>query len=223
MKIAIRNVDQILELNETRVITLVLENKYLFREVMADLARVQVESVEYGIVNCQDGGVIEDLLLVSDALGFDLASRKILTELYKRASEVTNEEVFLVLQKIEFELEKLAIMAEAEIGIELSYKTEFEFLDFLKLLKLEPAVSVGFDLKKKLYGIIDLASKLLPNRPICLVNFKQLLTKDEFAEFCKYCVGHQRLVWCLESSQSYCVTEEEIVVVDEDLFSYKQA
>lgn len=223
MKIAIRNVDQVLELNEAKVLTLVLENRYLFREVMADLARAQVESVEYGIVNCQDGGVVGDLLLVSDVLGFDLANRKILAELYKRASGVANEEVLLTLQKIEFELEKLAIIAEAEVGIDLSYKTEFELSDFLKLLKLEPAVGREFDLKKKLYGIIDLASRLLPSRPIYLVNFKQLLTKDEFTEFCKYCVGHQRLVWCLESNQSYQVAEEEIVVVDEDLFSYKQA
>lgn len=222
MKITIRNIDQMLELNPDRILTLVLENKHLFREVLADLARTQLDSVEYSIVNCQNDS-IQEMLLVSDVLGFDLASRKILAELYKRASHGIDEEILLTLQKLEFELEKLAIMVEAEVGIEINYKTNFELIDFLKLLKIEPAIGGEFDVKKRLYGIIDLASRLFPGRPICLVNFKQLLTKDEFADFCKYCVGHQRLVWCLESSQSYRVTEEEIVVVDEDLFSYKQA
>lgn len=222
MKITIRNIDQMLELRPDRILTLVLENRHLFREVLADLARTQLDSVEYSIVNCQDDS-IKEMLLVSDVLGFDLASRKILAELYKRASHGVDEETLLTLQKLEFELEKLAIMVEAEVGIEINYKTNFELIDFLKLLKIEPAIGGELDVKKRLYGIIDLASRLFPGRPICLVNFKQLLTKDEFADFCKYCVGHQRLVWSLESSQSYRVIEEEIVVVDEDLFSYKQA
>lgn len=223
MKITIRNIDNELELNEARIMTTVLENKYLFREVVAELARIQVETVDYSIVNCQDGDLVDNLLLVSDVLSFDFNNRKILSELYKRISGNVDNEMCLVLQRIEFELEKIAIMSEAEAGIDIKYKTEFNLMDFLKVLKIEPAVNGEFDLKNRVYGIIDIISRLLPNQIICLVNLKQLLTKDEFGEFCKYCLGHQSIIWCLESNQSYSVAEEEIVIVDEDLFSYQQA
>ena len=213
MKITIRNIDQGLELNEIRLLTTVVENKCLFREVVAELARIQVETTDYSIVNCQDVDLADNLLLVSDVLSFDFANRKILSELYKRIGDNVGDDMLLALQKIEFELEKIAIMSETESGIDLKYKTEFSLADFLKVLKIEPAVDTEF----------DLMSRLLPDKIICLVNLKQLLTKDEFGEFCKYCLGHQRLVWCLESNQSYRVAEEEIIVVDEDLFSYKQA
>ena len=223
MKTAIRNIDQELELSETRLLTTVLENKCLFREVVAELARIQVETTDYSIVNCQDVDLADNLLLVSDVLSFDFANRKILSELYKRIGDNVGDDMLLALQKIEFELEKIAIMSETESGIDLKYKTEFSLADFLKVLKIEPAVDTEFDLKNRVYGIIDLVSRLLPDKIICLVNLKQLLTKDEFGEFCKYCLGHQRLVWCLETNRSYRVDEEEIIVVDEDLFSYKQA
>lgn len=54
------------------------------------------------------------------------------------------------------------------------------------------------------------------------MNLKQLITKEEFSEIVKTCLSKKQLVWFIESNKSFVDTSESIIVVDDDLYAYKQ-
>lgn len=223
MKLTIRHIEYPVECVEGRIATLQIQHRQLFREVLAELARSQVEKTDVRMISFDDGVDVGDrVILVSDILGFDFSARKVTAELYRKIGEQCDDDMFQLLRSMEGNLEKLVVFAEEVSEIELDYKSEIDINDWLKLLRLQPQVKGSYDLKQRAYGIIDIISKLFARQIICFVGLKQLLTYDEYVELVKYCLYKKQLVWFLEPSETYIGENEEIVVVDEDLFCTKR-
>ena len=218
MKITIRNIDEPIEFSEEYVSTLEVRNKYLFREIINCLVRSQFEKHEYEIVNFDDGAALSDrLIIVSDVMSFDVSSRKIISEMYKQLMDMIDNDVLKNMVKMETILERIGAFAEDSLNFDINYRT-----DFLKLLKIEPSIASEYDIKQRVYGIIELINSLFDNKIICFMNLKQLITKEEFSEIVKTCLSKKQLVWFIESNKSFVNTSESIIVVDDDLYAYKQ-
>ena len=223
MKITIRNIDEPIEFSEEYVSTLEVRNKYLFREIISCLVRSQFEKYEYEIVNFDDGVALSDrLIIVSDVMSFDVSSRKIITEMYKRLTDMINNDVLKNMVEMETVLERIGAFAEDSLNFDVNYRTDFDLNDFLKLLKIEPSIASEYDIKQRVYGIIELINSLFNDKIICFMNLKQLITKEEFSEIVKTCLSKKQLVWFIESNKSFVDASEFIVVVDDDLYAYKQ-
>jgi len=223
MKITIRNIDEPIEFSEEYVSTLEVQNKYLFREIASCLMRSQFEKYEYEIINFDDGMVLSDrLIIVSDVMSFDVSSRKIISEMYKQLADMINNDVLKNMVEMETVLEHIGAFAEDSLNFDINYRTDFDLNDFLKLLKIEPSIASEYDIKQRVYGIIELINSLFDNKIICFMNLKQLITKEEFSEIVKTCLSKKQLVWFIESNKSFVDTSESIIVVDDDLYAYKQ-
>ena len=223
MKITIRNIDEPIEFSEEYVSTLEVRNKYLFREIISCLVRSQFEKYEYEIVNFDDGAALSDrLIIVSDVMSFDVSSRKIISEMYKQLTDMIDNDVLKNMVKMETILERIGAFAEDSLNFDINYRTDFDLNDFLKLLKIEPSIASEYDIKQRVYGIIELINSLFDNKIICFMNLKQLITKEEFSEIVKTCLSKKQLVWFIESNKSFVNTSESIIVVDDDLYAYKQ-
>lgn len=223
MKITIRNIDEPIEFSEEYVSTLEVRNKYLFREIINCLVRSQFEKHEYEIVNFDDGAALSDrLIIVSDVMSFDVSSRKIISEMYKQLMDMIDNDVLKNMVKMETILERIEAFAEDSLNFDINYRTDFDLNDFLKLLKIEPSIASEYDIKQRVYGIIELINSLFDNKIICFMNLKQLITKEEFSEIVKTCLSKKQLVWFIESNKSFVNTSESIIVVDDDLYAYKQ-
>jgi CRISPR-associated protein, csn2 family len=223
MKITIRNIDEPIEFSEEYVSTLEVRNKYLFREIISCLVRSQFEKYEYEIVNFDDGVALSDrLIIVSDVMSFDVSSRKIISEMYKRLTDMINNDVLKNMVEMETVLERIGAFAEDSLNFDVNYRTDFDLNDFLKLLKIEPSIASEYDIKQRVYGIIELINSLFNDKIICFMNLKQLITKEEFSEIVKTCLSKKQLVWFIESNKSFVDASEFIVVVDDDLYAYKQ-
>lgn len=223
MKITIRNIDEPIEFSEEYVSTLEVRNKYLFREIISCLVRSQFEKYEYEIVNFDDGVALSDrLIIVSDVMSFDVSSRKIISEMYKQLTDMINNDVLKNMVEMETVLERIGAFAEDSLNFDIKYRTDFDLNDFLKLLKVEPSIASEYDIKQRVYGIIELINSLFDDKIICFMNLKQLITKEEFSEIVKTCLSKKQLVWFIESNKSFVDTSEFIVIVDDDLYAYKQ-
>ena len=223
MKITIRNIDEPIEFSEEYVSTLEVRNKYLFREIISCLVRSQFEKYEYEIVNFDDGAALSDrLIIVSDVMSFDVNSRKIISEMYKRLANMVDNDVLKNMVKAEAVLEHIGVFVEDSLNFDVKYRTDFDLNDFLKLLKVEPSIASEYDIKQRVYGIIELINSLFDDKIICFMNLKQLITKEEFSEIVKTCLSKKQLVWFIESNKSFVNTSESIIVVDDDLYAYKQ-
>ena len=223
MKITIRNIDEPIEFSEEYVSTLEVRNKYLFREIISCLVRSRFEKYEYEIVNFDDGAALSDrLIIVSDVMSFDVSSRKIISEMYKQLMDMIDNDVLKNMVKMETILERIGAFAEDSLNFDVKYRTDFDLNDFLKLLKVEPSIASEYDIKQRVYGIIELINSLFDDKIICFMNLKQLITKEEFSEIVKNCLSKKQLVWFIESNKSFVDTSESIIVVDDDLYAYKQ-
>lgn len=223
MKITIRNIDEPIKFSEEYVSTLEVRNKYLFREIINCLVRSQFEKYEYEIVNFDDGVALSDrLIIVSDVMSFDVSSRKIISEMYKRLTDMINNDVLKNMVEMETVLERIGTFAEDSLNFDINYRTDFDLNDFLKLLKIEPSIASEYDIKQRVYDIIELINSLFNDKIICFMNLKQLITKEEFSEIVKTCLSKKQLVWFIESNKSFVDASEFIVVVDDDLYAYKQ-
>lgn len=223
MKITIRNIDEPIEFSEEYVSTLEVQNKYLFREIVSCLVRSQFEKHEYEIINFDDGMVLSDrLIIVSDVMSFDVSSRKIISEMYKQLTDMIDNDVLKNMVKAEAVLEHIGVFVEDSLNFDVKYRTDFDLNDFLKLLKVEPSIASEYDIKQRVYGIIELINSLFDDKIICFMNLKQLITKEEFSEIVKNCLSKKQLVWFIESNKSFVDTSESIIVVDDDLYAYKQ-
>lgn len=221
MKLTIRNIETPITIGYDAITTLVIENKNFFREILADLVQIYTEHKELATsIHSDDEALNKDLLLVTDVFGFDFSAKKLITELYKQAAHAIDNDTILVLNTIETELQKLAVFAEDTLEIALEHKETIDIVDMLKVFKVQPLLTHSYNPKERAYGIIDVASRLFPRCIVCFVNIKQLLTKDEFLEISRYCMYKKQRVWCLESTNTYKVADENIVVVDDDLFCY---
>lgn len=223
MKITIRNIDEPIEFSEEYVSTLEVRNKYLFREIISCLVRSQFEKYEYEIVNFDDGAALSDrLIIVNDVMSFDVSSRKIISEMYNQLTDMINNDVLKNMVEMETVLERIGAFAEDSLNFDINYRTDFDLNDFLKLLKIEPSIASEYDIKQRVYGIIELINSLFNDKIICFMNLKQLITKEEFSEIVKTCLSKKQLVWFIESNKSFVDASEFIVVVDDDLYAYKQ-
>lgn len=220
----IRNIDEEIIFSEQKVNTLEIHNRQFFREIISALAHSQFEKTTNDIINFGiDGGELNDnIILVNDVFSFDFAARKFLTEIYKIAERSIDNDILKIINRLESDIDQIANFVEDTVDIDLNYKTNIELGDILKMLKIEPAIIADYDIKNRIYAIIDLANKLLKNRIICFVNLKQLLSKNEFDNIAKYCLYKKQLVWFFESSQTFVNNDEDIVVVDDDLFCCKK-
>lgn len=220
MKITIRNIDEPIEFSEEYVSTLEVRNKYLFREIINCLVRSQFEKYEYEIVNFDDGAALSDrLIIVSDVMSFDVSSHKIISEMYKRLTDMINNDVLKNMVEMETVLERIGTFAEDSLNFDINYRTDFDLNDFLKLLKIEPSIASEYDIKQRVYGIIELINSLFNDKIICFMNLKQLIIKEEFSEIVKTCLSKKQLVWFIESNKSFVDASEFIVVVDDDLYA----
>ena len=173
MKITIRNIDEPIEFSEEYVSTLEVRNKYLFREIINCLVRSQFEKYEYEIVNFDDGAALSDrLIIVSDVMSFDVSSRKIISEMYKQLMDMIDNDVLKNMVKMETILERIGAFAEDSLNFDINYRTDFDLNDFLKLLKIEPSIASEYDIKQRVYGIIELINSLFDNKIICFMNLK---------------------------------------------------
>lgn len=222
MKLMIRNIDRPLLFNENKTTTLLVQNRHFFREILSELARSQIEKTDGQMLIFDDGkDVGSQVILANDLLSFDFSSRRIQAELYRKIAECVTDEAMMIFRHLEGELEKVALFAEDVSEIDMDYKVNFDVIDWLRFLKLGPSIAGEYDLKKRIFGIIDVVNKLFSRKIICFVNLKQLLTYSEFVEIAKYCLYKKQLVWFLESTDSYTSEYEEIIVVDDDLFCSK--
>ncbi len=223
MRLVVRNLDEALNFEEGKVLTLLIQNRHFFREILSELARSQVEKTDGQTLVFDDGeDVGSRVIAVGDVLGFDFSSRRIQAELYKHIAENIDNDTIKLLGDLETELEKIVIFAEEAADMELDHRADFAITDWLRFLKIEPVVGGSYDFKSRIFGIIDIVSRLFPEKIICFVNLKQLLTHTEFTEVTKYCLYKKQLVWFLESTDSYVSEFEKIVVVDDDLFCSKK-
>ena len=225
MKLTISGFDNTLALpDDGGIATLVIHNNIFFRKIVEgilDMYTKREENNRTVIYNNENGllNLTKDTLIVTDLYSYDLSSRTITTALYKNIQDNSDLDPIKLAQ---IEKEILDVLSAINTGFSqnLNYQTEINIGDIMKMAHVELEANTGNNYIDKLYGIIDSAQQLLSRRLVILINQRQLLSHSELQALLQYVQNNHFSVLFIEKNCKNKLNEENVLVVDDDLYDF---
>ncbi|RYC75267.1 CRISPR-associated protein Csn2 [Candidatus Nanosynsacchari sp. TM7_G1_3_12Alb] len=225
MKLTISGFDNTLALpDDGGIATLVIHNNIFFRKIVEgilDMYTKREENNRTVIYNNENGllNLTKDTLIVTDLYSYDLSSRTITTALYKNIQDSSDLDPIKLAQ---IEKEILDVLSAINTGFSqnLNYQTEINIGDIMKMAHVELEANTGNNYIDKLYGIIDSAQQLLSKRLVILINQRQLLSHSELQALLQYVQNNHFSVLFIEKNCKNKLNEENVLVVDDDLYDF---
>ena len=225
MKLTISGFDNTLALpDDGGIATLVIHNDIFFRKIVEgilDMYTKREENNRTVIYNNENGllNLTKDTLIVTDLYSYDLSSRTITTALYKNIQDSSDLDPIKLAQ---IEKEILDVLSAINTGFSqnLNYQTEINIGDIMKMAHVELEANTGNNYIDKLYGIIDSAQQLLSKRLVILINQHQLLSHSELQALLQYVQNNHFSVLFIEKNCKNKLNEENVLVVDDDLYDF---
>lgn len=225
MKLTISGFDNTLALpDDGGIATLVIHNNIFFRKIVEgilDMYTKREENNRTVIYNNENGllNLTKDTLIVTDLYSYDLSSQTITTALYKNIQDSSDLDPIKLAQ---IEKEILDVLSAINTGFSqnLNYQTEINIGDIMKMAHVELEANTGNNYIDKLYGIIDSAQQLLSKRLVILINQRQLLSHSELQALLQYVQNNHFSVLFIEKNCKNKLNEENVLVVDDDLYDF---
>ncbi len=225
MKLTISGFDNTLALpDDGGIATLAIHSDILFRKIVEgilDMYTKREENNRTVIYNNENDplNLTKDTLIVTDLYSYDLSSRAITTALYKNIQDNSDLDPVKLAQ---IEKEILDILGAINTGFSqnLNYQTEINIGDIMKMAHVELEANTGNNYIDKLYGIIDSAHQLLSKRLVILINQRQLLSHSELQALLQYVQNNHFSVLFIEKNCKNKLNEENVLVVDDDLYDF---
>lgn len=225
MKLTISGFDNTLALpDDGGIATLVIHNDIFFRKIVEGILDVYTKREENNrtvIYNNENDplNLTKDILIVTDLYSYDLSSRTITTALYKNIQDNSDLDPIKLAQ---IEKEILDVLSAINTGFSqnLNYQTEINIGDIMKMAHVELEANTGNNYIDKLYGIIDSAQQLLSKRLVILINQRQLLSHSELQALLQYVQNNHFSVLFIEKNCKNKLNEENVLVVDDDLYDF---
>ena len=225
MKLTISGFDNTLALpDDGGIATLVIHNNIFFRKIVEgilDMYTKREENNRTVIYNNENGllNLTKDTLIVTDLYSYDLSSRTITTALYKNIQDNSDLDPIKLAQ---IEKEILDVLSAINTGFSqnLNYQTEINIGDIMKMAHVELEANTGNNYIDKLYGIIDSAQQLLSKCLVILINQRQLLSHSELQALLQYVQNNHFSVLFIEKNCKNKLNEENVLVVDDDLYDF---
>lgn len=225
MKLTISGFDNTLALpDDGGIATLVIHNDIFFRKIVEGILDVYTKREENNRTVIYDNendplNLTKDTLIVTDLYSYDLSSRTITTALYKNIQDNSDLDPVKLAQ---IEKEILDILGAINTGFSqnLNYQTEINIGDIMKMAHVELEANTGNNYIDKLYGIIDSAQQLLSKRLVILINQRQLLSYSELQALLQYVQNNHFSVLFIEKNCKNKLNEENVLVVDDDLYDF---
>lgn len=225
MKLTISGFDNTLALpDDGGIATLAIHSDILFRKIVEGILDMYTKREENNRTVIYDNendplNLTKDTLIVTDLYSYDLSSRTITTALYKNIQDNSDLDPIKLAQ---IEKEILDVLSAINTGFSqnLNYQTEINIGDIMKMAHVELEANTGNNYIDKLYGIIDSAQQLLSKRLVILINQRQLLSHCELQALLQYVQNNHFSVLFIEKNCKNKLNEENVLVVDDDLYDF---
>ena len=201
------NFENDIVVSDEYVRVLEIEDKKLFINIVQSIHGLcyNKEGTEYIVLLDGDRQVdfAKDVYFIIDALNLDLNDRKILSKLYLKMKNLLELEHKIQLDSYLKEALDLINTVFIEFPFELTYKSEIQVEDFLKLYGFRLYTQEESFMEQMLY-LIDLISLLGLCKVLIFCNIKSFFTDEQIEEIYKYVVYNKLHVLLVEGN----ITEE---------------
>ena len=225
MNISISGFDNTLSISDDGgIATLAVRNDLFFRSIVEDILDTYTKREENNRTVVYDSdhtplNFTKDTLVITDIYSYDLANRTITAALYKNIHD--NSDIDMAkLAQIEADILDVLSTINTNSSQSINYQTEISINDIMKMTHVELEANTGNNYIDKLYGIIDSAQQLLSKRLVILINQRQLLSHCELQALLQYVQNNHFSVLFIEKNCKDKSNEENILVIDDDLYDF---
>lgn len=208
-----------LEINEGKIITLILENPVFYRNFINDLILQSNNMSDRFTLSDNSSDALDfpkNTDIISDIFSLSFDSRQI----SNKVNQLINEELNISeidTAKLISQINEIAAVLSSRLDFEAIYNPISDLNGVLKLFGFY-IESENLPFVEKLTEYLSFLSKYLNKKLFILVNLKSALSEREFAEFVKT-VNYKKIgVLLIENKKvSFTSDNEKIRIVDSDL------
>ncbi|RDU22252.1 type II-A CRISPR-associated protein Csn2 [Anaerosacchariphilus polymeriproducens] len=208
-----------LELEESKVNLLIIENPIIFSKIILELLK-QSEGNEGRFVLSQEGKVLkieDNIFCIINPLELDFNQKNIITKLYSRLKEeIINTELLLENNSIYADIFQYIQKVIDTISYPLTYKADMEPNALFKLLNVK-FEEVQESLVERIIDYIKIMQQILGKKIVVLVNIKAYLSINELEQLYREAAYQKLNLIILESHLSSSLNNEVRYIIDKDL------
>lgn len=225
MNISISGFDNTLSIpDDGGIATLIVHNNLFFRRVVEDMLDIYTKREDNNrtVIYNSDHNPLnfaKDTLVITDIYSYDLANRTITAALYKNIQDNSDIDIAKLVQ-IEADILDVLSAINTNFSQSINYQTDISINDIMKMAHVGLEANEKSNYLDKLYGIIDSAQQLLSKRLVILINQRQLLSHCELQALLQYVQNNHFSVLFIEKNCKDKLNEENILVIDDDLYDF---
>ncbi|QHU91104.1 type II-A CRISPR-associated protein Csn2 [Candidatus Saccharibacteria bacterium oral taxon 955] len=225
MNISISGFDNTLSIpDDGGIATLIVHNNLFFRRVVEDMLDIYTKREDNNrtVIYNSDHNPLnfaKDTLVITDIYSYDLANRTITAALYKNIQDNSDIDIAKLAQ-IEADILDVLSAINTNFSQSINYQTDISINDIMKMAHVGLEANEKNNYLDKLYGIIDSAQQLLSKRLVILINQRQLLSHCELQALLQYVQNNHFSVLFIEKNCKDKLNEENILVIDDDLYDF---
>lgn len=220
MKIKINYLENILEINEEKILSIEIENKSYFYRLVSNIYSIinseVVEDITFYDQNNNELNINNKIKIFVNFFNFEFDSKKYTNDINKYIiNEMDENDKTILLKSYNKLIENfLKILNKSELPLQILEEITID--NIIKNLKL--SINSKNSLLDNLLLLIELEKTLKTNNLLVFINLKQYLTNQELKELYKYAI-YNGIKILLIDSQSYGTTTsyENKLIVDSNL------
>lgn len=220
MKIKINYLENILEINEEKILSIEIENKSYFYRLVSNIYSIinseVVEDITFYDQNNNELNINNKIKIFVNFFNFEFDSKKYTNDINKYIiNEMDENDKTILLKSYNKLIENfLKILNKSDLPLQILEEITID--NIIKNLKL--TINPKNSLLDNLLLLIELEKTLKTNNLLVFINLKQYLTNQELIELYKYAI-YNRIKILLIDSQSYGATTsyENKLIVDSNL------
>jgi CRISPR-associated protein Csn2 len=218
MKINFSTLDEPIQLSNFTV--LAIEDVDVFSKIILDIYNYD-EGTDFKIFDNQYKNIKkEELLLVTDILGFDINSRIFIKEVYQDLEKQLNEELYKKSKVQELIIEITELIENELIDHELNLESEeTTFQDLFKFLGIRIETSAK-TINEKIYQIIEVFKYLNKKKILIFINCLSYLNSEQSKSLKEFCELLNTNILFIEPKK---INNSPQYVLDKDYFLYSES
>ena len=220
MKIKVNYLENILEINEEKILSIEIENKSYFYRLISNIYSIinseVVEEITIYDKNNNELNISNKIKIFVNFFSFEFDSKKYTNDINKYIiNEMDENDKTILLKSYNKLIENfLKILNKSDLPLQILEEVTID--NIIKNLKL--TINSKNSLLDNLLLLIELEKTLKTNNLLVFVNLKQYLTNQELIELYKYAI-YNKIKILLIDSQSYGTTTsyENKLIIDSNL------
>ncbi len=200
-----------IQIDEDIISTIIIENKKFLFDFINELRKKDSESISI-YENNKEIDISKNVVTITDFTNLELNTTKVLSKIY---SSLIKEIDFEKMMNLNNNILSFIDSITLQHHVDLEYDLNVNYNELFKsvLLKVK-----DYDSQiEKLLSLLNIKNMFDDIKLFIFINLKSYFSIDEVNEIFKYCINNKIRILLIESYQSFKLSNENIIIIDNDL------